>query len=126
MIGAIFAVLLLSLAGFPLTGGFIGKLYILRSSLEAGHVILAVSLVLASVISYFYYLRVIVVMYMRPAPSGGAYAGMTLPIPMRIAVSVSAIAVLLLFFLPNWVLNAAQRSVASLFTVPGALFGLGL
>jgi NADH-quinone oxidoreductase subunit N len=126
MIGAIFAVLLLSLAGFPLTGGFIGKLYILRSSLEAGHVILAVSLVLASVISYFYYLRVIVVMYMRPAPSGGAYADITLPIPTRIAVSVSAIAVLLLFFLPNWVLDAAQRSVASLFTVPGALFGLGL
>ena len=36
LLGAVFAVFLLSLAGFPLTGGFIGKLYILRAALAAG------------------------------------------------------------------------------------------
>jgi len=124
LLGAVFAVLLLSLAGFPLTGGFIGKLFILRSALEAGHVGLAISLVLASVISYFYYLRLIVVMYMHPAPAEDTHAGVVLSGPARFAVTASATAVLLLFFLPGWMLGAAERSVAALFTVPGAFFGL--
>jgi NADH-quinone oxidoreductase subunit N len=124
LLGAVFAVLLLSLAGFPLTGGFIGKLFILRSALEAGNVGLAVSLVLASVISYFYYLRLIVVMYMRPAPAEDTHAGVVISGPARFAVTASATAVLLLFFLPGWILGAAERSVAALFTVPGAFFGL--
>ena len=124
LLGAIFTVFLLSLAGFPLTGGFIGKMFILRSSLEAGNVVLAAALVLASVISYFYYLRVIVVMYMRPAAAEDAHDHVLLSGPARLAVTVSAVAVLALFFMPNWVLGAAQNSVASLFTVPGAFFGL--
>ncbi|MEX2581952.1 MAG: NADH-quinone oxidoreductase subunit N [Gemmatimonadota bacterium] len=125
LLGAMFSIFLLSLAGFPLTGGFIGKLYILRASLEAGNVVLAVSLVLASVISYFYYLRVVVVMYMRPAVSDDAHRHVQLTGPAQVAVTISAVAVLALFFLPGWVLDVAQRSVASLFTVPGAFFGLG-
>ena len=125
VLGAIFSILLLSLAGFPLTGGFIGKLYILRSSLEAGQVVLAVSLVLASAISYFYYLRLVVVMYMRPATSDTAHAGVGLSTPAQVAVVASAVLVLALFFVPGLVLDAAQRSVASLFTVPGAFFGFG-
>jgi len=124
VLGAIFSVFLLSLAGFPLTGGFIGKLYILRSALEAGYVVLAVALVLASLISYFYYLRVIVVMYMRPPVTEDAHAGVHLSGPAHFAVALSAVAVLALFFLPGWALDAAQRSVASMFTVPGAFFGL--
>jgi NADH-quinone oxidoreductase subunit N len=125
LLGAAFAIFLLSLAGFPLTGGFIGKLYILRSALEAGNVVLAVSLVLASVISYFYYLRVVVVMYMRPAASEDAHSSAGLSGPGEVAVAISAVAVLALFFVPGWVLDVAQRSVASLFTTPGAFFGLG-
>jgi NADH-quinone oxidoreductase subunit N len=124
VLGAIFSVLLLSLAGFPLTGGFIGKLYILRAAIEAGHAVLAVILVLASVISYFYYLRVIIVMYMRPAASADAHAGMALPMPAKVAVGLAAVAVLALFFFPAPVLDAAQESVASLFLTPGAFFGL--
>jgi NADH-quinone oxidoreductase subunit N len=125
LLGAVFAVFLLSLAGFPLTGGFIGKLFILRSSLEAGHAILAVALVLASVISYFYYLRLVVVMYMQPASSPDVHASVRLTPPARLAITFSAVAVLALFFLPAWLLDAAQRSVAALFIVPGTFFGLG-
>jgi NADH-quinone oxidoreductase subunit N len=124
LLGAAFAIFLLSLAGFPLTGGFIGKLYILRASLEAGHQILAVSLVLASLISYFYYLRVVIVMYMRPATSEDAHEGLVVRPATRFAVGVAAVAVLLLFFAPGLVLGAAQQSVASLFAMPGAFFGM--
>ena len=123
VLGAIFAILLLSLAGFPLTGGFIGKLYILRAALDAGHTRLAVALVLASAISYFYYLRIILIMYMRPAASTDEHAHVWLSPSARVAVTVSAVAVLVLFFAPGLVLGLADTSVASLFNTQG-LFGL--
>jgi NADH-quinone oxidoreductase subunit N len=124
LLGAMFAVFLLSLAGFPLTGGFIGKLFILRASLEAGNAGLAIALVLASVISYFYYLRVIVVMYMRPAAEEDTHAGVLASGPTRFAIAAAAVLVLALFFYPAPVLDAAERSVAALFLTPGVLFGL--
>lgn len=123
-LGVAFGVLLLSLAGFPLTGGFLGKLYILRAAVAAGLPGLAVTLVIASAISYFYYLRVIIVMYMRPAPATDAHAGLATGGLNRVAIGLAAVGVLVLFFLPGWVLGAAQQSVASLFVSPGALFGL--
>src|SRR5690606_1891825 len=58
LLGVVMTIFLLSLAGFPFTGGFIGKVFILRAAVERGLVLLAVVLVMASVVSYFYYLRV--------------------------------------------------------------------
>ena len=122
-LGAAFTIFLLSLAGFPLTGGFIGKIFILRAALEAGHRTLAVVLVLASLVSYFYYLRVIVVMYMQPSRADGAHREAYLPAPTRWAVGFAAAAVLLLFFVPV-PLEWARESVASLFDVRPTLFGM--
>lgn len=124
VLGAAFSLFLLSLAGFPLTGGFVGKLFILRSALEAGNPALAVVLVLASLISYFYYLRVIVVMYMRPAPANGEPRPSALPMPAQTAVAFAAVAVLVLFFAAGPVTQAAERSVAGLFPADGNLFGM--
>jgi NADH-quinone oxidoreductase subunit N len=124
LLGAAFGLFLLSLAGFPLTGGFLGKLYIIRSALEANNVALAVVLVLASLISYFYYLRVIVVMYMRPAASEDAHAQAGLPMPGRAVIALAAVAVLALFFVASPVMRAAESSVASLFPAAPALFGM--
>jgi len=124
LLGAAFTIFLLSLAGFPLTGGFIGKLYILRASIDAGQQWLAVVLVMASLISYFYYLRVIIVMYMRPAASADAHRGLSLTGPARAVVVAAAVAVLLMFFYPAPVIQAAQQSVASLFVPTDAFFGL--
>lgn len=124
-LGAAFAIFLLSLAGFPLTGGFIGKLYILRAALDAGLPGLAVALVIASAISYFYYLRVVIVMYMRPADSTTHHAGLAADGSTRLAVGIAAVAVLVLFFAPGWLLGAAQESVSSMFASPGAFFGPG-
>ncbi|MBA2245366.1 MAG: NADH-quinone oxidoreductase subunit N [Gemmatimonadetes bacterium] len=124
LLAAAFSIFLLSLAGFPLTGGFIGKLYILRAALDAGHAQLAVILVLASLISYFYYLRVVIVMYMRPAPAEDTHSGLHVPVPALVAVAVAAVAVLGLFFYPAYLLGVAEASVASLFAAPEASFGL--
>jgi NADH-quinone oxidoreductase subunit N len=64
-IGATFAVFLFSLAGFPPTGGFLAKFYVFSGAVREGLISLVVIGVLASLISVYYYLRVIVFMYMR-------------------------------------------------------------
>jgi NADH-quinone oxidoreductase subunit N len=64
-IGATLSVFLLSLSGFPPTGGFLAKFYIFSSAVREGLTPLVIIAVLASLISVFYYLRIIVYMYMR-------------------------------------------------------------
>jgi len=64
-IGATFAIFLLSLAGFPPTGGFLAKFYVFVGAVRQGLVPLVIIGVLASLVSVFYYLRIIVYMYMR-------------------------------------------------------------
>jgi NADH-quinone oxidoreductase subunit N len=66
-LGAIFAFVLISLAGFPPTGGFLAKFFVFAAAVREGHLTLAVIGVLTSLVSVYYYLRVIVQMYMRPA-----------------------------------------------------------
>ena len=69
-LGAGIALLLLSLAGFPPTAGFIGKFLLFREAYGAGLTWLVVIGVLNSVVSAFYYLGVVVRMYMTSAPRG--------------------------------------------------------
>jgi len=64
-IGATFAIFLLSLAGFPPTGGFLAKFFVFSSAVRQGLVPLVIIAVLASLVSVFYYLRIVVYMYMR-------------------------------------------------------------
>jgi|SaaInl4_135m_RNA_FD_contig_81_482522_length_15972_multi_4_in_0_out_0_13 NADH-quinone oxidoreductase subunit N len=74
VLGAGIALLLLSLAGFPPTAGFLGKLFLFREAYEAGLTWLVVIGVLNSVVSAFYYLSVVVKMYMTSAPRERAVA----------------------------------------------------
>lgn len=62
---AVMAVAMFSFTGVPPTLGFIGKFYLFRTVIEGGYVGLALIGVLTSLISAYYYLRVVVVMYMR-------------------------------------------------------------
>jgi NADH-quinone oxidoreductase subunit N len=126
LLGGLFSIFLLSLAGFPLTAGFLGKLYILRAALESGHPELAVILVLASAVSYFYYLRVIIVMYMRPARSADEHRGLGFGLAPKLAVIAAGVAVVALFFFADRPLEWAHRSAGSLWTPPApAVAALG-
>ena len=69
-VAAMFAVLLLSLAGFPPTGGFLAKVFVFSAAIDRGFTGLVVVAVLASLVSAYYYLKVIVAMYMRDTVSG--------------------------------------------------------
>ena len=62
---ACLSLFLLSLLGLPITAGFLGKFYVFNAALESNLIWLAILLALNSVIGAYYYLRVIVVMYMR-------------------------------------------------------------
>ncbi len=107
LLGAVLVVFLLSLAGFPPTGGFIGKLYLLMAAVESGHVDLAVILVLTSFVSYYYYLRVVWKMYFEEAPED-------VPVPVvpgaafRLAAVVSAAAIVAAGIFPGLVISTAE------------------
>jgi len=65
----VFSLFLISLAGLPLTAGFIGKFYVLRAGVGSDRWFLVISLIAGSAVGLFYYLRLLAVMYM-PADSG--------------------------------------------------------
>jgi len=106
---AMFAIFLLSLIGVPLTGGFFGKFYIFRAALESHLVWLSVLGLLNSAVAAYYYLRILVVMYMKE-PSEAANKVEPLGLGLRLALIVPAIATLFLGIFPNWVLDFAGKS----------------
>ena len=103
------SVMLLSLAGFPPTAGFVGKFYIFKAAVGAGHIWLVIIGAVNTAISAFYYLRVVVTMYMREPEEElefSPYAS-TLVIGLIIAV----VGVFLIGILPSLMLTPAQNSV---------------
>lgn len=77
VLGATFTLFLLSMAGIPLTSGFIGKYGLFSSAVNAGEIPLVVIAVLTSVVSVYYYLRVIVYMFMKESTGEAAvYQGL--------------------------------------------------
>jgi len=66
LVAAIFTAMLLSLAGIPLTAGFIAKFYVVAAGASAAMWALVIVLVVTSGIGLYYYLRVILAMYARP------------------------------------------------------------
>jgi NADH-quinone oxidoreductase subunit N len=67
VLACILTAALLSLAGIPLTAGFIGKFYVLAAGLKGGFWLIAIVLVLSSVIGLYYYLRIITIMFSKEA-----------------------------------------------------------
>jgi NADH-quinone oxidoreductase subunit N len=109
---AMFAILMLSLAGMPLTVGFWSKLVLFQSAVIANMWWLALIGLLNSVFSLGYYLRVLKYMYMEEPKVD---TKLTLPrIPM-IAVAVCVIAVIALFIFPNLILDYAFQAAEIFF-----------
>jgi NADH-quinone oxidoreductase subunit N len=112
-LAALLTVFLLSLGGFPLTVGFIGKWYIFAAAMQEGLYTLAILGVLTSVVSVFFYLRIVVMMYMseetapehRPVVAGVTVAGLL----------VALAGVLYFGILPGRLLSFAAQSVTSIF-----------
>jgi NADH-quinone oxidoreductase subunit N len=103
---------LFALSGIPPFFGFTAKFLVFRAAINEGFVWLAVIGVVNSLISVFYYVRVIYVLYMRPLPERQPEYGFYLPICS--AAAVAALATLLLGLYPTAVLAAAQNAILCL------------
>jgi NADH-quinone oxidoreductase subunit N len=104
------ALFMLSLAGIPPTAGFIGKFYVFRAAIDAGLVWLAIVGVVTAVISTFYYLRVVYLMFMFEGK-----AEMLVKPALATAVALMAVAILLIGLFPGvWFDLASQASLNGL------------
>jgi NADH-quinone oxidoreductase subunit N len=108
---AMLTIFLMSLIGVPLTGGFFGKFYIFKAALDSRLVWLTVLGLLNSAVAAYYYLRLLVVMYMRD-PADPASPVEPLTPAFRAALILPALGTLFLGIFPSWVLDFAAKSAA--------------
>ncbi|MXY01160.1 MAG: NADH-quinone oxidoreductase subunit N [Chloroflexi bacterium] len=100
------AVFMLSLIGVPPTAGFFGKLLIIDVLVNGGATWLAVLLVLAAVVSAFYYLRVVVNMYMRPSDPDSQ--GVPTPDAVGAVLATTAVGTMVVGIWSGWLLDLAN------------------
>ena len=112
VLAATFTFFLMSLIGIPITGGFFAKFYVLSAALKSNLVGLAIILVLNSAVGAYYYLRIIVMMYMRE-PRGEVPVT---PVPAAAALVITVCVLLTLYLgvLPGRVLDYAAHSARQL------------
>jgi NADH-quinone oxidoreductase subunit N len=111
-LGGTFAVFLLSLAGFPPTAGFLAKFLIFSAAVRQGLTPLVVIGVLASLVSVYYYLRIIVVMYMKEPSREVAIEGENPA--LFLVLFLCLYGVLQLGIFPGNILTAIRQAVSSL------------
>jgi NADH-quinone oxidoreductase subunit N len=108
---------MLGFAGFPLTGGFVGKFYAFSAAYDHGWTWLVIVGVLATLVSLYYYLGVVRAMYMRPteelqlAPVGGAPPREGL---LQTSVAAALVVTIGSFFFVQPLIDLAKDAVASL------------
>lgn len=113
ILAILMSVFMFSLAGFPPTAGFMGKFYVFSAAVKSGFVGLVIIGVLNSLMSVYYYLRVVVIMFMHP-PQPEAQK-IPLALGAELVLLISLWGVLQLGILPDSLLSLAQASVSSIF-----------
>ena len=101
-------IFMFSLTGIPPTAGFIGKLYIFMSAINAGYTWLVVVAVIFSAISAYFYLRIIMYMYMREPKTT---VTLTTSFSNGVALAVTAVAVLAIGIMPTQLLEFAKAAI---------------
>src|SRR5467141_233679 len=111
-LAATFTFFLMSLIGIPITGGFFAKFYVLSAALKSNLVALTIIGVINSALGAYYYLKIIVMMYMRE--SRGEVPVTPVPVAAGLAIAMTLGATIYLGVLPGRVLGIAQRSAKQL------------
>ncbi|HVD14354.1 MAG TPA: proton-conducting transporter membrane subunit, partial [Actinomycetota bacterium] len=105
---ALLAIFLLSLAGIPPLAGFWGKYYLFQAGIDAGLAWLVVVAVISSVISAFFYLRVIAVMFLdEPA---GAAAPVSRSRALGLALAIAGVLTVAIGLAPQVLVSAAEAA----------------
>jgi NADH-quinone oxidoreductase subunit N len=106
-IAIVFTLSLLSLAGIPVTAGFIAKFYVILEGIKAGLMVLIISMIINSVIGLYYYLRIITMLFSTasetklPELSPGG----------NITLAIAGISILVLGIYPGWLIHIIVRLV---------------
>lgn len=119
LVAAMMTVFMLSLIGIPLTAGFMGKFQIFAAAIEGEYYWLTLVALVNSVISVYYYLKVIIMMYMKPIPVDnpdprGAISGWASPLAIT-GLMCGTLAVIYLGMFPGWIIRVMQHSASTLF-----------
>jgi len=109
VLAGIMTLFMFSLAGFPPTVGFIGKFFLFSAAVANGYTWLVVIAVLMSVVSVYYYFRVVVHLWTRPAVEGTRFA---VPAGAILVIGLSGVMALLLGILPSVLFGLAQLGAA--------------
>jgi NADH-quinone oxidoreductase subunit N len=116
--GAAMWVFMLGFAGFPFTGGLIGKFYVFSAAYDAGWWWLIVIGVVATAVSIYYYLAVVRSLYMRPASARAdlvvAGGSPTRDPALELAIGTAVVVTVGTFFFVQPLIDAAGKAVASL------------
>ena len=104
LMAILMSIFMLSLAGFPPFVGFFGKLFLFTAGVNAGYTWLVVLAVLMSVVSVYYYVRVLVPVWAPSARTDGLRASVS----ATAAIAISGVASVLLGVYPTWALLAGQ------------------
>lgn len=110
-------IFMLSFAGFPLTGGFVGKVYVFAAAYQAGWTWLLIVGAVATLVSLGYYLAVVRAIYMRPGPDENASSDSEPPMPDRllsIAVLVATVITVGSFFAAQPLIDLAKHATSQL------------
>jgi NADH-quinone oxidoreductase subunit N len=113
VLAVLMTIFLLSLAGFPPTAGFMAKFYVFSSAVKTGFVGLVIIGVLNSLVSVYYYLRIVVFMFMHPPQAENEK--IHLAFGAGLVLLICAWFVLQMGIFPQSLLNWAQASVSSIF-----------
>jgi NADH-quinone oxidoreductase subunit N len=112
LLAATLTIFLLSLIGIPMTGGFFAKFYVFSAALKANLVWLTLIGVINSAVGAYYYLRIVVVMYMRESRRDVPVT--PIPFGVGLALVISVATTLYLGLFPNRVLQYTQQSAQAL------------
>lgn len=107
-IAIVFTLSLLSLAGIPLTAGFVAKFYLILEGMKAGLMVLIISMIINSVIGLYYYLRVITAMFSPANETELPVISLT----GNVALCLITISILLLGLYPGWLIDIIMKFVA--------------
>ena len=106
---ALMLIFMFSLTGIPPTAGFIGKLYIFMSAINAGYTWLVVIAVIFSAISAYFYLRIVMYMYMKePKVEVATSQSGTL----TVVLGLTTLAVLTIGVFPSSLVNLAKAAIS--------------
>jgi NADH-quinone oxidoreductase subunit N len=113
-LAAVLTLSMLSLAGIPLTAGFIGKFYILTAGVGSALWWLVIVLVVSSAIGLYYYLHIIVVMYLHTTEEEQAVAVPALPLAGGVVLALLMMTMLWLGVYPTPLLEMIRSAIAGL------------